>query len=105
MRNNQASSSRTSASVEEQLATLVEAVCQAEHALNNHLAPVVGYAELLRSDSGLSDDQRESLAAMSQGALAALEVLARLREKARAASVPGDADEMLGELDEWYERG
>ncbi len=71
--------------------TLADALRRAEHDLNNALAVVSGYAEILAQDERIPSDLRESIAEIERGAEAAHAVSVSLRRLARsdAASPAG----------------
>ena len=84
----------TSQAVEpERLAAIGRLAAGVAHDLNNSLAPVVGFSELLLDDtagSGLSARQREWLALIHRGALDAAGTVTRLREAYRARASRDD---------------
>ena len=88
---------------EERLAAIGRLAAGFAHDLNNSLAPVVGFSELLLSDGeggGLSARQREWLELIHRGALDAAGTVSRLREAyrtraAREAYLPVDVTELF----------
>ena len=75
------------------LAGIGETTIALEHEINNPLSALLGHAELLLMDGGLSDDQREELQTVREQAERIADVvrrLARLKDPRSARYSPGD---------------
>jgi len=77
---------------QERLSALGEMASGIAHDLNNTLAPVLGYSDVLVNDPSLSGDARKRLTLVRAGARDAAGVVARLREFSRPSDLAGSGE-------------